>query len=460
MTIKMNKIILSWVAICFLIPAELKIVGISVLDLFVYSMVGLSLMSWLSKGSQLRLRSGVEKSLILFFIAMTISYLYNCFSSFDEQQAFVASLGLSSDFLFVRLTTYGFLTALMITNGYHIVASTITKQEDVESVIRLIITSGMFNALVTTIYWAITTGCTFDRYNFIPPIEGSQGIHLNYMSVVCLIAIASLVSGKITIAKKMYLYWVIALTGFSMLTVMVRQGWIMFLISIIIFFFLYMLKKPSHISRKKLCSLGLIFFSVIFALIVKNQSLLLDLFTDVFSISGTDSDQGSWLMRFALIQQGLNLFFENPLFGVGFGHYPAYSTVPIFNTGVETFVSSPHNGIITIAAELGISGLFCLFAITYHLLRESYRVYKKCLYGYTFSIVTAIFSILIITVISQFISNSLIIPLPTERPMVQNSLILWTFFGMVAGVGKITQSAATHEIAPLVPSDILRTDKK
>lgn len=455
MNINMKKVVLIWIAICFLVPSNIKIAGATVLDFFVYSVVGLSFFSWLSCRSRLRLSSKVEQSLVFFLLVVIISYFYNGFSPFDEQKAFVASLGLSPDFLFARLTIYGLLTVLMLMGGYHVVASAITRREDCESVVRVILASGTLNAIITIVYWAVTTGFTFDRYNFIPPIEGSQGIHLNYMALVCLIAIAYALSGEISKLNKIYLYLVIALTGFSMLTVMVRQGWMMFLLSIAIYFLLYMIKQPSRKNKRRIYSLALLFLVGISVLIIKNQALLLDLFTDVFSITGTDSDQGSWLMRFALVQQGINVFSANPFWGVGFGHYPAYSTVPIYITGVETFVTSPHNGVVTILAETGIAGFICLVTLSYFLVRENYSVYKLCSDKTLIPIVSVVFSLLFIAVTSQLISNSIILPLPTERSMTQSSFIFWILFGLVAGINKMSKAEKLiHHLNPKAVNNI------
>lgn len=440
MNINLKKVVLIWIAVCFLIPSDIKIAGGTVLDFFVYSIVGLSFVSWLSNGSRLKNLSKVEKSLFFFLFVVTISYFYNGFLPYEEQQAFVAFLGLSPDFLFFRLSMYGFMTILMLMGGYHIVASTMTKQEDLASVVRVIIVSGALNAVISILYWAVTTGGAFDRYNFTPPIEGSQGIHLNYMALVSLMATAIIISGNISKLQKIYLYLVIALTGFSMFTVMVRQGWVMFILSIVIYFTLYIFKQPSRKNRKRVLTLALLLLVGFSILVIKNQALLVELFADVFSLSGTDTDQGSWLMRFALVQHGMEIFSANPIWGVGFGHYPAYSTVPIFVTGVETFVTSPHNGIVTILAETGFMGFICLVAISFCLLRENYFVYQRSTCKVSISIVSAVFSLLIIAVISQFISNSLILPLPTERSMTQSSFILWILFGLVAGIGRISTS--------------------
>jgi len=234
MIINMKAVIISWVAICLLIPAELRLGGIYILDLSMLSIIGLSFLSWLQSGSRVKWLSNVEKALVCFLLVALISYVFNGFSSFEEQKNFVASLGLTTDFLFARLTFYGIMTMLMIIGGYRIVATHIVSRADIEAVIRAIIVLGTLNAIVTIGYWAVVTGGVFDRYNYIPPLEGSQGIHLHYMSLVFLFSFAVMISGTQTKRQKVLLLTGMLATGLSVLTVLVRQGWILFIISLLI----------------------------------------------------------------------------------------------------------------------------------------------------------------------------------------------------------------------------------
>jgi hypothetical protein len=444
LTANTHKVVMAWIVICLLVPPEIRIAGVTVLDFCVYSTIAVYFIEWVASNSPLQRLSRVESALFMLLCISIASCTYNNFFSFKEQTDFVASLGLSTDFLFARLTLYGIFTIIMLIGGYRIVASSIHTQQDIESLVKVFIGAGMLNAIITIAFWAVTTGGTFERYNYIPPLEGSQGIHLNYMSMVFLFSFAVMASGNISKGQRLFVFSAMALTGFSMLTAMVRQGWVMCLFSLIIYFILIQRKQSSQINRRLV--LGSVLFVIIGLtfLVIKNQEMLVDLFADIFTIAGTDEDQGSWLMRFALIQHGLELFLANPLFGIGFGHYPAYSTVPIYITGVETFVSSPHNGIVTIAAETGIPGLCCLFMISFYLLRDCNYVYNYCSSRYTSMIVAGVFSLLIINVVSQFISNSLIIPLPTERSMTQSSFVLWILFGLVAGIGKMATSSSSE----------------
>ena len=435
MKVNIKNVILLWIVVCLLIPAEFRLAGISVLDFMTFSIIALSLLAYLSRGGSRIELSDVEKSYLLFMTTILVGYCLNSFRPFTEQLNFVQSRGLATHFLYARLSFYGFMTVLMLLGGYHIVSKTMTTEKDIKSVVWTILLCGGVNAFITNVYWFINTGATFERYNFVPPIEGSQGVHMNYMSIVALLAISFVFSKSLNKLQRLSVLLVLVLAGFSILTVMVRQGWVMFVVSVVLFILLYTLKKPTHSNNKKIALLSLLFFSTIGILIVRNQEIILSLFIEVFT-AGADPDQGSWLMRFTLIQRGVEVFRDNMFLGVGYGHYPAYSTVPVLNTGVETYVNSPHNGIIAILAETGIIGLICIFMISISLFNEVRKAYVIVQNETSISVASAVFSLTIITIFSQLISNSLIMPIPTERTMIQNAFLLLILFSLIAGFSK------------------------
>lgn len=439
MRISLKQVILGWVAICLLAPGGLKAGGATILDFTVYAMSGLALLHWLSKGQGLKRLQTVEKWLLYLLLVVTVSYLYNSFAPFEEQKAFVTFLGVSSEFLYLRLCIYGFMTILMIFGGYHLAASIMKTPEDVRSLVKVILGCGFVNAVISIIYWAVVTGATLDRYNFTPPIEGSQGIHLSYMSLVGILAIALLISGELSRPQRCFVWLVAGACCLSMLTVIVRQAWVMFLASVALLFLLYMAKFPSKSSRRSMLYLTVLLAVGIGAAVSMNRDLLAELFLDIISVSGTDTDQGAWLMRFALVQHGIDIFLANPLLGVGFGHYIAYSTVPVIISGYAQYVSSPHNGVITILAETGVAGFICLLGISGALLRQHYTVYRRCRTRYAASVVCAVFALLIVAVAAQVTSNSQLLPLPTERSMTQSSFIIWLMFGVVAAIGRMPE---------------------
>lgn len=71
--------------------------------------------------------------------------------------------------------------------------------------------------------------------------------------------------------------------------------------------------------------------------------------------------------RYVLQKRGIDLFLENPFFGVGFGHYN-------FSGSYESF---PHNFIIELFAEIGIIGFVFVFILSFISYSKSKLKLKK-----------------------------------------------------------------------------------
>jgi O-antigen ligase len=436
MAIRKNWFVSIWIMLAMLFPSSITLFGISFFDIVVYGSLGLIFLHRLTHRDSLKYLTKIDLILIIFLILQLVTYIYNGLSSFDQQKKFIEeTLKLSSDSIFLRLSFYGVATIIMLIGCYQFVVTSVKTQKDVKFLINLIIICGLINSIVTSVYWLVSTGGVFDRYNFIPPIELSQGIHQNNMSILLVLSIAVLVGGNIRNYYKMFLLFTIIMATLSISTVMVRQGWVTTLLVLVLFLFLMRLKRGNEKnSNTSLISISTALFLII---LIFNWSFIFELFGDIFNpIIVSDNTEGSWFLRFALIQNGFAVFLDHIALGVGYGHYSAYSIVPIYVTGEAVFVSSPHNGIVTIAAETGIFGLICFLLINYYLVRGVYFVYNNSLNLYASSISAAVFSLLVFVIITQFISNTYILPLPTERLVVQGALLYWILFGTILSMKK------------------------
>lgn len=426
---------MKWcLAVAILVPSSIKLAGITIFDACIYFVLAFALLKWLKFGFSWKINNGVETALYCLLILVLFSYLYN-YSSFEAQKSFVESMGMSTDFLFGRLSIYGLMTLLMLIGVYRIVSSYALSENNINSIVNVLLVSGSINAVITIGAWFVQTGGVFDRYNYMPPLEESQGIHLNYMSLVFLIAFALWTSGAISRTKKMGLIVTMALTGFSILTVMVRQGWIMFIISLLLYLGLSW-KNLASIWRLRATVLLIVFLAGgLYFAITQYQGIIQEQFAEIFdSAEESDFNQGSVLMRLSLLEHAYDLFKTHPVIGIGYGHYPAYSTASIIVTGQEKFVSSPHNGILTIAAEMGIVGLFFYFCLCTYIISDSLATVRYADTGIARNISAAILSLIVVSIVSQFISNSTILPLPTERSITQSSFILWFLIGLVVNI--------------------------
>ncbi len=73
----------------------------------------------------------------------------------------------------------------------------------------------------------------------------------------------------------------------------------------------------------------------------------------------TDTDDGSFLLRFNLVRNGLIFLTESPLIGIGPDMYESYM-VTRQNLYPTSFITNPHNGFIEILSQYGVV-VFALF---------------------------------------------------------------------------------------------------
>jgi len=79
----------------------------------------------------------------------------------------------------------------------------------------------------------------------------------------------------------------------------------------------------------------------------------------------TSLNQGD--ARGSLIQQSLDVFYENPIVGVGLGQLPLYNNIGQFS----------HNSYVEILAEQGIIGGIFLFMLFFIPLKKSFQLFRR-----------------------------------------------------------------------------------
>lgn len=423
-----------------LISSVYRVAGLSALYFFIIFHVVFQTAKYLMKGKYAVKLSHIDGWLLIFFASALLSWLINYQSSFDQQEAFIESLGMSGHLLFERLTIFGVIGFIVIFLGYRMTAYSIHTNAQFISLVRYLIFLGALNAIVTSGFWLFETGGSIGRYNFLPPLEGSNGIHVRLMAITFLLALASYGSGHYRKTYRRYLVIVMLLTGFSALTVVVRQEWIMFLVSIFIYLTLSNRRKGSasvvlmkRTNPKKLI-LGLLILSAV--ILSLNQEIIAPIFAELLAVTDSDTDTSSLGMRVILFTHALSIFLENLWFGVGFGHYGAFSTLPVIVSGELVHVMSPHNGLAGVAAEGGLIGLTAWLGINLSLIREIARRDSTFANSEVADICNAISAVLIVNILAQFVSNGYIIPMPAELSMVQMSFLLWVLVGLLSASRK------------------------
>ena len=398
----------------FLIPVELSFI----FTIISFSIVFLSILYFVFNNRKLNIKSYSKLYLCISIISIIVltSFGINLCERIingTETSDFLklSILGLSSCFLF-------FSTSLIINS------LKITEKQKINFLFYIVLAGGV-NAIITLSYWLITTGGVFERYNYIPPISDSSGIQIYYMMFAMFSAISLYNNrNRLGFIKMMIIYLAAGLCLLNMMTVLVREVWVIFIFSLFINW--YITSKKSYLYKRLFGSLTFLFIIFIIYTIFSELNLL----SDIISIESGDSAASSFI-RIRMIIDSLNLFFSNPFFGVGYGTFPMNTDLVVQLTGgTKVYVNSPHNGLILIAAELGAFGVISIFFFCYCVLKDLYKTTTYSNSNISRSISGLMFSVILLLSFDQLITNSVFFPPPGERSSVQLSFLVWIFISV------------------------------
>lgn len=326
----------------------------------------------------------------------------------------------------VKMLILGVSTVVLLGGTYILVSSLKVTEEQKANFLVTMVYAGGISALVTIVFWVAETGATFDRYNFVPPITGSQGLHLYYMAITVLFAIALFVN-KSMLSRRTRLLTAIAggLAIFSIATVMVREGWLIFATAVSITWFIISPDSRRVKTLKLILGGGLILFGMFTAF---------QLTGSVADLIGADGgNQGeSVLIRISMIENALRVIQENPVFGVGYGNFPLVVSHAVeLESGTKVEVASPHNALVLLMSEAGVFGLVSIVFVCYSILVSARARLNRSYGPVTRAMAASFYPLLLLLCLDQFISNSLFIPPPAERQVVQFSYLIWTSIGVL-----------------------------
>ncbi len=120
-----------------------------------------------------------------------------------------------------------------------------------------------------------------------------------------------------------------------------------------------------------------------------------------------------------LVAAGLQMFFDRPIFGVGYGNYQ-FELLTRYPSFLESgfYDSLPHTTLVAILAELGIVGLALVVAIVFQVLREAGRLIRPVRRNFVF-ILAALLGLFGIFIDSQIAGRLISEP------------YLWVFLGLL-----------------------------
>lgn len=147
-----------------------------------------------------------------------------------------------------------------------------------------------------------------------------------------------------------------------------RSGYSIYLLSVGIIFWFYPSKRLKRIFFFMLPFIAVLFTVLIFSRVTRTRM-------DVKNISD--------LGRISVLKAGVNMFLNNPLFGVGYGN-----SAKLFSTYMDKHqpgafgIHSIHNVYIYALAESGIVGLFAYLLLNFGILYKLYLNFKRNPFAY------------------------------------------------------------------------------
>ena len=434
----LKNLFLIILVIAILAPTSIKVANISIFDWLVYPFLVLILLKdTISNRNGSRIGTKVVLGFLGLFFAYGVAFLVNI-NELPEQFSFVRYLNMSTEYLGIRLLIYGIATMFLFQGAFLYGARYMTAEQDISHVVYTIIIAGTINAIYSIMIWIIETGGIFGRYNYLPPIEQSQGVHDSRMMLIILLAFAVLASrSSLSNKVRIGLLFAMLVSIFSMATVLARGNWIetAFYLSMVIVF---LWKRLSNAMKNALMVASIIIFIGIILSVTTgtlHNTIIQQSFRGLFSPSSVDIT-----IRIALVRHAVKVFLAHPIVGVGYGFYVLYSTEPIYITSGYRYVATPHNGAVLLLAELGSIGAIFFIGIVRNILDGCIRAIRYAIGPISQSIATVFLVILIGKLIMLFFANSFLSP-PVERAVVQGDFILWFFFGMCTGIAEKSMKA-------------------
>jgi O-antigen ligase len=415
-----ERLMLVAVAIAILVP-PVRIFGVTPFDLYIYGvLLSYFVERWIwVRPNAKHPQDPIQRLLTILCVIVCGGYLVNVVTA-EAQTTFVASLGLRTDFLYLRLCVYGLLTLFLLYGTYTVMARVFDNDGAVRRFALVVIVAGTANAVITLIVWFLSTGGTLARYNFELPLELSPGVHVERMAIVFLLAYAIWITGGVSRVQRRGLLLAMGLIGLSIATVMVREGWVTFIFQLIILQMIYRARMSGKRKIRALTALGAIAAGATYLVVSR------------YDFASLINDSQSIDIRSTLWRHAADVFYTYPLFGVGYGHYVFYSTASVLVTSEEVTVASAHNGLLMVAAEMGALGLLAWAGMCWSLVRRAILARHWAIDPVVNGTVTTAAIVLATAVVLQATANSLIVPLPTERTLTQESALLWMFAGISA----------------------------
>lgn len=343
----------------------------------------------------------------------------------QENINFFGSIGGNTEYLVLRFTIHGVLTLIVLILGYRLAKLLACSDSDAQRTLMWALVFLSCSSAVTILVWLKETGGVISRYNFDPPISGSQLLSPYISGLGTLIATCLMLSVALTRGRKFWLLIALFILGLSTIIILARTAFVINVITFLLFFLLTFMRS-SKTSRRKIL-FGGILGSTVMAIFFYASG-----FWESFILLGSADYVGA-IDRKIMIYQALSVFSERPFWGVGFGYETPYLTQPTFYRDEVQYLSSVHNGFVSLLLQWGIIGMLVYAFFISRIALFYFRGWRKAETPFCRGMCALSLSIIGADVVNMIIGQNMIIPL-TMPAMVQTSFILWFLFGITSGL--------------------------
>ena len=223
--------------IVILIPSSIKILSISLFDIALLPIIILTIFKFFIEGIRRLKFNKIEYLIILILASNIFSYIANY--QLQDENSFLQSVALNADFIYIRLCIYAIVTIITILIVYMIGKRSSLDSEKINILLKHTFIAGIINSSINLFTWAFSTNLSFARYNWLPPISGSNGIHINLMILINLISLLYIFINRLTNNKNDLLALsCFTLSLFNIVLIVSRLAWMQYYICIILTFIL------------------------------------------------------------------------------------------------------------------------------------------------------------------------------------------------------------------------------
>jgi O-antigen ligase len=398
-------------------------------ELLFLLIVGLRITRSIGHLQGLRFAAGpVEQGFVWLGLAVAMSYLWNLLT---PEGTNAGATGPDIDpGLAWKVDLLGFLSLAIVYGAYRMARSVVRSRDDFERVCLIVTSAAAINALVNAVVWLVQTGGVVARYNSDLPLTNSPGISVWMSGLGFVAGLTVLLHGRRSGWRTAALLGALALLFLSIAITVTREGQVVFLLLL----GLTLLLSRKHLPRRAtrlLPAVAALAGALLLWLVLSGRAReMLAPYTELNSADAQD-----FMIRRTMLRASWEMFRAHPFFGIGYGYFPLVNSTPVQVSTLTVFLASPHNGIASIAAELGSFGLLAALVLAGAAFSRIRRIRRDSPDPRIRGFCSFLLALITIEFVTQFVSNSLFVPLPADRNMVQLSFVLWFLIGAGSKLG-------------------------